>query len=342
MQGVKLMTKREPGVDFVRCLAFLFVVTYHSFLFNGFFYQPQTGAAMWLANSMRYLSACCNGIFMMLTGYLKCENTDFRSGCRSLAPVLLAYFLAAIVSIPIRHFAFSDAQPLSVWVSRLFGFSGCYYGWYVEMYIGLALLSPFINIVLQRLEKPKQLLLFAFVMLALTAFPGATPWGILPDYWQGLYPLTYYVLGAVIRKCQPKLPSWMGLLAALITALILGGVTLLSTDGDFREGIAWDFEDAWIVLIAVCLFLSLYRIRISPAWARIFRFGAGGCFGGYLLSHLLDGWCYRLVSQWHTPASYPLVFLCITLPIFILSILGGKLLQKLTQRLLPVPSKTKA
>ena len=336
------MSKREPGPDLLRCVAFLFVVTYHSFLFNGFFYQPQTGTAMWLANSTRYLSACCNGIFMMLTGYLKCENTDFKSSCRSLVPVLLGYFLAAVVSIPIRHFAFSDVQPLSVWVSRLFGFGGCYYGWYVEMYIGLALLSPFVNMVLKKLEESKRLLLFAFVMLMLTAFPGATPWGILPDYWQGLYPLTYYVLGAVVRKCEPKIPSWAGILGALMVALILGGVTLLSTDGDFRDGINWDFEAVWIVLIAVCLFLSLYRLRIPAVLARLLRFGAGGCFGGYLLSHLLDGWCYRLIPQWHTPVSYLLIFLCITLPIFVLSMLGGKLLQKLTQRLLSVKSKTKA
>ena len=30
------MSKREPGLDIIRCLAFFFVVLFHSFLNNGY------------------------------------------------------------------------------------------------------------------------------------------------------------------------------------------------------------------------------------------------------------------------------------------------------------------
>ena len=63
--------KREPGIDLIRCLGLLFVCCLHTFYFNGFYFQPQTTAVMLIADGFRWLFYCANGIFMMLTGYLK-------------------------------------------------------------------------------------------------------------------------------------------------------------------------------------------------------------------------------------------------------------------------------
>lgn len=56
------MSKREPGPDLIRCLAFFFVVLFHSFLNNGYYYEPQAGAAMWVwavfDGSARQITAC--------------------------------------------------------------------------------------------------------------------------------------------------------------------------------------------------------------------------------------------------------------------------------------------
>ena len=50
------MPKREPGLDLLRCIALLFVVTFHSFLNNGYYSESQVGISMWLAGSFRWLS----------------------------------------------------------------------------------------------------------------------------------------------------------------------------------------------------------------------------------------------------------------------------------------------
>ena len=59
-----------------------------------------------------------------------------------------------------------------------------------------------------------------------------------------------------------------------------------------------------------------------------------GVFEGYILSRLFDVWIYGTVSQWHTPAMYPVIFLCITVPVFIISILAGKAVHTLALRLI--------
>ena len=322
------MSERQSGLDILRCLALLFVVTFHSFLNNGYYYEPQKGYAMWLAGSFRWPSVSCIGLFLLLTGYLKLNQTEIGRCWRGLLPVLAGYLLAAVISIPVRHFLLGDRQTLGMWITRLFGFQGVYYGWYVEMYVGLVLLTPFLNRLLERLDT-KGLLLFAGGLLVLTALPGATSLVILPDYWRGYYPVTYYVLGAVIRRMQPKIHPAASLCGAAAMALLLGAVTVLSTDGQLSEAAVWEFPDIWITVISVLLFLSFYRWKLSAWAAKLVAWGAGGCYGGYLLSHLLDAWCYHLAPQWKNPQGYGTLFFLITVPIFLVSVAAGRLLEKI-------------
>lgn len=326
--GGVFLEKRESGVDLLRVIALLFVVTFHFYLNNGYYYEAQKGASMLLAGSIRWLSTCCVGLFLMLTGYLKSNRLGIKDCYRTLAPVLIGYLVAAAISIPVRHFIFGDQQSLRIWLKRLFGFSAVYYGWYVGMYIGLTLLSPFLNLPLRQLGEKKQLLGFLAVLLLLTALPGVTPLNVAPDFWRRMYPLTYYVLGAVIRRLQPKVRPWLALLTAVLLAVALGGVTLCSTDGKLSEAFTQEFADLWITAIAVCTFLALYRLQLPLGWQKVFRFAAGGCYGGYLLSHLFDAWCYRCFPQWQEPAQYPKLFFAVTVPIFLISLVAGKVLQR--------------
>lgn len=325
------MEKRSSSLDLLRCVAFLLVVVFHSFLNNAYYAWPQTGIAMWIAGSFRWLSVSCIGLFLMLTGYLKSGKTDIKSCYRALGPIILGYLVASAISIPVRHFMMDDVQTLREWFKRLINFNASYYGWYVEMYIGLVLLIPFVNLALERIQSTRTLLIFGAVLLCLTAIPGATPKEIAPDYWRKCYPITYYVLGAIVRRTQPKLSVWIGIGAALAMAFLMGTVTILSTDGTIKAAWGWEFQDLWTVFMVVCIFLALYRVKVPSCLGRILAFGASGCYGGYLLSHLLDSQCYLLIPQWKHPRYYALSFLFITIPIYIVSILMGVLLERLVK-----------
>ncbi len=321
------MEKRQSGLDVLRCTALLLVVLFHSYLYNGYYSVPQKGAVMVLTGGLRWFSTACVGTFLMLTGYLKSGHTGFRSCWRGLVGVVLGYLAASAVSIPVRHFLLGDRQSFGIWLQRLLSFSGCYYGWYVGMYIGLLLLAPFLNRLLNSLRDKKELLSFAGILLFITALPGATPLPLLPVYWRSFYPVTYYVLGAVIARLQPKLSFWLSLLLAAVIALLMGLATTHSTDGNLSKALTWEFADIWTTGITVLLFLACYRIKLPAAASKIVAFGAVGCYGGYLLSHLLDAWCYAQVPRWNTPDHYWKQQLCITLPIFLISLLCGWLLE---------------
>lgn len=327
------MPKRESGLDLLRCFATFLVVLGHSYLSNGYTITPQVGASMWLAGSFQLMGRCSVGIFLMLTGYLQGRKTDWRSCYRGLPVVLMSYAIASAICIPIRHYVFGDVQSVTTWAQRFFGYSGAYYGWYVEVYVGLTLLSPFLNMGLIH-ANDKQLFGFAAVLLFLSALPGLTPWTVVPGFFVNLYPISYYVLGVIVRRVQPKIKPVFGLLAALASALLMGAVTVLSTDGYFAQAMTWSFGDLGMVVVSVGLFLGLYRTKMPQWLGRIFAFLASGCFGAYLLSHLLDATCYKWVIPWKQKGWFLLIFLCITVPIYIVSLFLGIGLDQMSRLLL--------
>ena len=335
------MVKRESGLDLLRCFATFLVVLGHSFMSNGYTITPQIGVTMWLAGSFQLMGRCSVGIFLMLTGYLQWRKTDWRSCYRGLPSVLMSYFIASAICIPIRHFVFGDVQSLATWAQRFFGYGGAYYGWYVEIYVGLTLLTPFINMGLKH-SSNKQLFGFAAVLLFLSALPGLTPWIVVPSFFVNLYPISYYVLGAIVRRVQPKIKPIFGLLAAFSSALLMGAVTVLSTDGYFPQAMTWSFGDLGMAVVSAGLFIGLYRTKMPQWLGRVFAFLSTGCFGAYLLSHLLDATCYKLVLPWKQEGRYLLMFLCVTVPIYIASLFMGIGLDQVTNLLLIPIKKTVA
>ena len=320
---------RMPGLDLYRCMAFLFVTGVHAFLYNGFYGEPQEGVLIWLANSARWMFFGCNGMFMLLTGYLKSTKPLTKGYFQGLLTVLVGYVLTCIISYPIRHFLLNDQQSLRTWLSYFVTFSN--YAWYIEMYIGLILLSPIINLALTQL-KDRQLWYVTGGMVLLTALPTLTSANIAPDYWKSLYPLTYYVLGAVIRRLQPKVPAWEALVCAAISAGITGLLTLLTANGGkFSDGFEQGGYGGFLTTATVVfLFLGVYRLRIGKGMSKLLSWMAGGVLEGYILSRLFDVWIYGKFRFWHSPGKYILIFICVTIPVFLTCTAVGHYVHKLS------------
>lgn len=323
--AAKRIEEREAGIDLFRCLGLLFVNGLHACLYNGFYSEPQVGAAMWAANCYRWLFSGCNGMFMLLTGYLKTAKPLGKGYYKGIITVLVGYALTCVISYPLRYYFLGEKDAWQVWVERFFTFSN--YAWYVEMYIGLILISPILNMAMEHMTERKQLYWLAGTMLTLTAFPYLTSLPVLPDYWTSLYPITYYVLGAVIRRLDLKLPSWVGLLGAALTVMLLGLASLISTKGGkFNDGFIQGGNGGLLTTVMVTfLFLGVYRIRLGKRLQKVLAWMAGGVFEGYILSRLLDVWVYGEVKFWHSPEKYILIFLCVTVPVFLVSVTAGRL-----------------
>ncbi len=316
------MKNRESGLDILRCMALFFVNGVHSFLYNGFYYEPQQGFAMWFGNCLRWICFGCIGVFLMLTGYLKSRKPLNKDYYKSLIPVLVGYFLTCAIAFPIRQFLLNDRNTWDGWKELLLTYGN--YGWYVEMYIGLLLVSPVLNLALDQIKTTKALLWTVAIAFCITALPSITMDNYIPNYWTSLYPFTYYVIGGVIRRLQPKIKPWLGLAATLLWVGLMGLISLDYTDKGSFENFTQGYGGFYVTIMVTLIFLSFYHIRLKPKAAKLAAWMAGGVFEGYLLSRLLDVWIYNEFRQWHDPKYYLLILVCITLPVFAASILMGK------------------
>ena len=315
--------KRQSGIDLVRITGLFFVVGVHQFLYNRFYYEPQMGFWMWSADVWRWLFFCCNGIFMMLSGYLRCNKTDLHDCYRGLIPVLVGYTLCCAIIFP-AQFLLGEQLNVFGWAERFVTFGN--YAWYVEMYMGLILFSPLINLGLKQMDD-KILGWFANIMVFVTSAHNMTALDLIPNYWSALYPVTYYILGAAIRRMQPKVKAWKGLGLALLISMGLAAASIITTDEGFSKGFTQGYGGIWTMLTAAGVFLGLYRVKVGQGTGKVLGWLAGGVFEGYLLSKIFDIWTYPLVRQWHTPDKFWLVFLVITVPTFVCSLLLGKLVS---------------
>lgn len=332
------MKKRETGIDFLRCLALFFVNAVHAMEYIGFYEEPQAGLLMLPINSFRWLFYCCVGLFLMITGYLKSTKKPDKKWLWDLVPILVSYVLTCVISFPIRHFLLQDPLPLKDWIIKFLSFGN--YGWYVEMYIGLMLLAPFINLALDQLKSTKQLLMAAGMLVVLTALPSVTPYPLAPDAWTDCYPLTYYMIGAVIRRLQPKIPLWKSLGCAAVIMLCMGLASLMLSPGVFDDTFQ-DNNGIWVTCLTTAVFVAGYRVNLGEKAGKVFAWMSGGCFEGYLLSRLLDVWVYGLVPQWHRPDRYILAILFVTVPVFLISVLAGKATHSVTNGIMGLLKKKK-
>ncbi len=317
MEGIK--SQRVFGLDMVRAAAGVLTLSVHFFLNNGFYDTPVSGKSMLLACMVRMLCMSCVPLFMLLTGYT-CVNREWSKGYyRKLLPVLLTYVLSGAACVAFRYFWLGERWGLGTAAQMFSSYRAAPYGWYIEMYIGLFLLSPFLNAAWHGLgDGGKKALVLT--LLGLTAMPTLTNqrWELLPDWWVGMYPLTYYALGVWLREHPVKMKGWKLLLCWLALAAVFGVKGYLRAGGGNYILAA---DDGWgslaLTLESVCLFSCLRKAEGTglPApvrWcvARVAKLA----LPMYLTSYIADQLIYPVLNRAVVQAQLRLFWMPVAVP----------------------------
>ena len=255
--------QREFGLDLVRAAAVTLVLSVHFFMNTDFYSAPLQSVGTAVASFVRMACTTCVPMFMVLTGWLCIDRRWSPGYYRKLLPILLTYALAGCLCMAFSVFGQgAGISPLGA-VRRLLDFSAAPYGWYIEMYIGLFMLSPFINAAWKGLDDRGRLAL-VITMLVVTAVPTVVnmKWKIMPSWWTGIYPLTYDVLGAWLREHPIRARGWVLILGWLGLAAVTGGFTFAVRQGDVFIYAAWNNWGSLLVVgETVCLFSLLVRCK---------------------------------------------------------------------------------
>ncbi len=326
----KKTTERENNVDIIRIVAFAAVLGVHFFLNTEYYNEQVVGLWMYLMTIIRTMCMVCVPLFLLLTGYLESRKeivlsrTSLWQFYRKLIGVWVVYILTAVLNLIFRGIYLQDYMGIRGSVSYLLSYPD--YSWYVEMYLGLALLIPFLNLLWRAVSSKGGRRFLLAVLILLTSLPGllnAFGYQLLPDWWQNLYPVMYYYMGAYLREydgdrsihhdCSirhavpQESANWQShrysfclfleyLVAGIATGLFCA---VMSRGGEFVWGDWCDWYGFPIVVMSVLLFRFLHSLddtRMSERTKAVVKWLSSLTLAAYLLSWIPDHLIYPLLN----------------------------------------------
>lgn len=272
--GDKLQNSRSVGLDIIRVCAILFVIGSHFFLHTSFNSATFHGAPMFFLSMLATLTLINVPLFMMLTGYLNVNKRVSKKYYKGCIRVIVAYVFFSLVTIVFRELYLGEHYTPVQWFLKITDFSAIPYAWYIELWIGLFLLTPFLNILWKGIETKRNKRILIITLFICSAFPDfLNRYGVhlVPGYWEeAAYPLCFFYIGSYIREYQPKCNVRKTALAILGLCLINPVANLIISFISPRPMLHLIGDGNGIVGIplATLFFLMCYKAKVSDLRVR--------------------------------------------------------------------------
>lgn len=334
---MKQITNRLAGLDVIRCVAIFSVIAGHFLVLNTPFRKTIFDASEMFGQGLFYLLFCSTGVplFIMMTGYLNTHKVECnRKYYKGMRKVLVSYLLFSVITILLRKYYLHEEISWMGWGLKILDFSAIPYGWYIEMWIGLYLLTPFLNMLYKAIPTQKQKLTLLVTLYALTALPDLlNRYGLhlVPGFWQQFFPLTFFFIGSYIREYEPQLrgiKAGMAITAILAICAINPVFNLLFVKGHTMIQIAGGSNGVFGTIVAVLTFILLYKIdikniHVKNALARVSLL----LLDMYLCCYIFDKifYPYFIERYFINQAQFGIYFFVIVPLVFIASLLTAQL-----------------
>lgn len=163
---------RVIGIDIVKTLAIIFVIAQHFYLANTPFKELSfNGSAMFFHSFFLNIFIAAVPLFIIATGYLNSNKTISKNYFLKINKVLISYLLFSVLTLLFRNLYLSQDISFSDGARMILAFNAIPYGWYIEMWIGLYLLTPFLNILYHGIASNRHKEIGLIIIYFCTALP---------------------------------------------------------------------------------------------------------------------------------------------------------------------------
>lgn len=331
---------RSIGLDVVRCVALLCIIGVHVFYHNGFYSKPQKGMEMLFADILRWFTFVCVPSFVMLTGYLKAQAKLSKKYYKGIVPILITWIIISLLCICFKQYYLENGKSAVAWISDFFEYKGADYAWYIEMYIGLFLLCPFLNEMFGWEKNAKYHFVLTVTFIFIVFLPSllndivieGSVINIIPNYFISLWPIAYYFLGWILKKYGFRLNMSACALGVLVLSVVKGLMSYISAKGgSFYDGIGGGYSDFFVGGITFFLFMLLYQTEIKIKFIRkIFIHVSKRSLHIYLLSSIADAFANEIFKVYNAPVNYYWVFPARVVLVFLISLLLSEAVYPVT------------
>ena len=306
---------RSAGLDIVRVLAVAFVVSSHFFLYTSFKEVEFSGIEMFVLGMGATLFGTNVCLFMMLTGYLNINKIPCMQYYKGGVRVLVSYLLFSLLVIAFRIYWLGDSFTWLQWTEKVLDYSAIPYAWYIEMWIGLFLLTPFLNMMWRGADNKRNRLWLMATLFALTALPDFTNrYGmyVFPGWWRSAASvMLYFFLGCYIREYQPMVNKKLVGGGILLLCLINPVFNVVFVSHHTMLQVIGGWGGIVIYPLTVLVFLLFYKADVRSTGVRkLLKSVSVLSLDMYLVSYMFDALYYPLFSEhlFHGQPQYTLTF----------------------------------
>lgn len=345
--------RREYNLDLLRIVAMLMIVVLHFYGKGGLLFTPDLTSKhliSWVLEGIAIVAVNC---YVLISGYFLVTSKNFRIS-KVLGLVVQVLFYSATIYLLLlatSKVAFNPTDLVTVFLPTL---TGQY--WFISAYVGLYLLSPFLNKLIQSMTRRQHRI------LCLTLVGLFSIWPTL--FWQQgggymiergysvVWFIVLYVIAAYLRlhyKPSMNIKRWI-LRYGLVTIWlpVVGLVTSFLTAATHDPMIyQWRdtlfmYNSVLVLAASVALFLLFINLRVKNPhvnWA--IKFFAPLTLGVYLLHEhpMVRGWLWQGVQ---TTESHGLKFAVLAVVMIGGVYLAGSLVELLRQKLFKFITTTRA
>ena len=217
---------RVYGIDIIKILAVMLVLTLHFFLNTDYNHIPHLGIGMKFQTLIRDFAYICVPLFVMCTGFLNKKTKYDKFFFKGLVNVLIVYLFYSTIEFFCLNIIKGTTSNLNIrnFIFSITSFSACRYGWYIKMFVGLYLFSPLLNNGYESLDKKNRfyLLIITIFTLIVPHFVNKIFYGVfsLPNWWQSSYLIAYYITGKYISDTLPTFKKKNLILILIIMQII--------------------------------------------------------------------------------------------------------------------------
>lgn len=289
---------RTVGLDVIRTLAIFLVIFGHFFVLNtDFTHLIVNNVSMFVQALLMNIAFTGVPLFLMLTGYLNANKRWSKKYFKSLIRVLASYLFFAVITIAFRkYWMHQDEVSWYQWFMNIMNFTAVPYGWYIEMWIGLFLMTPFLNILWKALPDKRNKLGLIAVLIVMSAFPSFLNYHtleLMPNWWENIFPVMFYYIGTYIREYMLKIKSLWIIISVIIVASINPVINITLFHGQEYQWFTLSNHSLTCTIIATLLFVGLYRVNVHVGIIRtIFTRVSMVSLDMYLVCYIFDQLVY--------------------------------------------------
>ena len=273
---------RQSNIELLRILTICGVVVLH---YNGNFafkHVAQGSVKQQILLALEVLFICAVNLFVLITGYFSCTSNSRRA----IKPLEL---LVQVVLLGAAKYLASAALSGAFSLGGLVG-AMIPNNYFVFLYVTLYLVSPYINVLLDKLSEKQFGILVGLCLLLFSVWPTALDFVYAKTgmNFTGMYTtntggsqmgysilnfVLMYLLGAYLRRCEDK--QWKTWTLALSAVACVGALFVWQM---VDAQTARSYANPFVIATAVLVFCIFRRISLQSRVVNALAKGAFTCF----------------------------------------------------------------